>query len=292
MVHTLVITGASGFLGHTLTEVARDSWPEATLLPLNSPRHGGIDLAKPSASGDLEAAIQLTNPREAILIHAAALVKWSSVDGLMANVAMAVNVATWARAMDIGFSVLVSGVNVYPDVPFANIYTPCCPTSFYGIGKVVAEHLWRLLIPEERSAIVRLAGIWGWQPRPTLFWNTLLLAAARGFTGDSRPIVRRKRSRRNYISAREASECLLQVASNRMAGMFLAAGKDVVDTETFINALETSPDSRLSVDWQDDGGEDEKIYEPSIELLSWLKPFPEELPAIWKSKPDWVMRPS
>jgi len=292
MKSTLVVTGTSGFLGHTLVEVAAASWPNATLVPLSSPRHGGIDLAKPSALAKLATNVQICNPREAILIHAAALVNWDRADGFLENAAMALNVATWARTTDIGFCVLVSGVNVYPSLPLADIHTPCEPTTFYGLGKLAAEHVWRLLLPQERTAIVRLAGIWGWQVGPTLFWNKLLLAAARGFRRESRPIVRRSRSRRNYISAREASECLLQVALHRMAGLFLGAGREIVETESFVKALEKLPGTRLSVDWQNDGGEDDMIYSPSAELLRWLRPFPDELSTIWANRPGWVLQDS
>jgi len=162
----------------------------------------------------------------------------------------------------------------------------------YGLGKMVAEHVWRLLLPQERSAVVRLSGIWGWQQRPTLFWNRLLLSAARGSPSGARPVVYRRRSRRNYISVREASRCLLEIGANRMSGLFLCAGRDVVETQSFVKALQNLPGSRISVDWQDDGGEDECIYQPSTELQPWLKSFPEMLSTFWTNMPNWVMHGS
>jgi hypothetical protein len=209
---------------------------------------------------------------------------------LFANAAMAVNVATWAKSTKIGFCILVSGVNVYETLPYADTDTPCHPPTFYGLGKLVAEHIWRLLLPSEHSAIIRLAGIWGWQRRPTLFWNRLLLAAGRGTPPEPKPVVRRRRSRRNYISAREASYCLLEIGTKRISGMFLGAGRDVTDTQSLVRALQDLPGSKLSVDWQDDGGADDVIYRPSDELLPWLKPFPEELSACWADRPDWALQ--
>lgn len=286
----MVVTGASGFLGQTLLEVAATSWPNATLVPIHSPRRGGIDLAHPTASEKLGATIRLSNPQDAILIHAAAIVEWDTPDGFFANAAMALSVASWARSTDIGHCVLVSGVNVYAPLPLTDIHSPSQPPTFYGLGKLAAEHVWRLLLPQERSSIIRLAGIWGWQRQPTLFWNRLLLAAARGYATEPRPIVRHSRSRRNYISAREASYCLLQVGTNRMPGLFLGAGRDIVDTQSFVRALQELPGSKLSVDWQDDGGVDDVIYRPGAELLPWLKPFSDELSTIWANKPDWVLQ--
>ena len=290
MTLTVVVTGASGFLGQVLLEVAATTWPNASLLPIHSPRCSGIDLAHPDAVERLGTTFRISNPQDAVLVHTAAAVKWDTPDGLLKNAAMALNVAMWARSTDIGFCVLVSSVNVYPPLPLAGIDTSCQPPNLYGLGKWAAEHVWRLLLPQERSAIVRLAGIWGWQRRPTLFWNRLLLTAARGSLPEPRPVVRRSRSRRNYISAREASDCLLQVGVNRIAGLFLGAGRDVVDTQSFVEALQELPGSKLSVDWQDDGGMDKRIYRPSDELLPWLKSFPDVLSTIWANKPSWILQ--
>jgi nucleoside-diphosphate-sugar epimerase len=226
------------------------------------------------------------DPERAVLIHAAARVAWNAMDGLTANAAMATNVALWAREAGMGFAVLVSGVNVYAPLPYADLTTPCEPRSLYGQGKCVAEDAWRLVVPAERSAVVRLAGVWGWQPKPTLFWNRLLLAAC-GAT-DEPPVVKRSRSRRNYISSLEASECLLQIGVRRMPGLFLGAGKDVIDTRQFIEAVQRLTGSTLRVEWQDDGQVDECLYRPSAELSPWLKPFPDILSTIWSAQPDWV----
>jgi len=288
----VLVTGASGFLGQTLIEVAAATLPNATLLPIHSPRSGGIDLAHPNILENLQKTIQISNPNDTVLIHAAATVEWDTPNGLLANAAMAINVAMWAKSTKIGFCTLVSAVNVYETLPYADTGTRCRPPTFYGLGKLVAEHVWRLLLPSEQSATVRLAGIWGWQRRPTLFWNRLLLTAARGAPPEPRPVVRRSRSRRNYISAREASYCLLQIGVNRMPGLFLGAGRDVVDTQSVVDALRNLPGSKLSVDWEDDGGADDVIYRPSDELLPWLKPFHQELSTLWANRPHWVQQGS
>ncbi len=160
----------------------------------------------------------------------------------------------------------------------------------YGLGKWSSEHLWRLLLRTDRRAILRLAGIWGWQSRPTLFWNRVLIAAAGGLPPSERLIVKRRFSRRNYISAREAAECLVRVGLGQMPGLFLGAGRDPVDTAAFIRAVEALPGSKLQVEWNDDGGQDEEIYTPSPELLPWLASFEDELSRTWTDKPDWLGR--
>ena len=77
-----------------------------------------------------------------------------------------------------------------------------------------------------------------------------------------------------------------------MAGLFLGAGRGIVDTQSFVKALQELPGSKLFVDWQDDGGMDEYIYRPSTELLPWLKSFHEMLSTIWADRPDWVLQGS
>ena len=292
MALTLVITGASGFLGQALREVAAMACPKATVIPVSSPRDGGIDLAQSGASERLAGTVNLSDPYDTVLIHAAAVVAWDSSEGFLANAAMAVNVATWARSAKIGFCVLVSGVNVYAPRPLAEANTPCEPRTMYGLGKWAAEQVWRVMLPTARTAIVRLAGLWGWQRRPTLFWNRLLLAATRDCLAVERPIVHRSQSCRNYISAHEASECLVQVGTRHLAGLFLGAGRDRVATGSFVKAVQGLSGSRLAVDWQDDGGVDECLYRPSPELLPWLNPFPETLSNLWANQPNWVLQRS
>jgi len=124
---TFLITGASGFLGQTLIETAVATWSDVTVLPIHSPSSHGIDLAESGAPEKLAVAINVPNPKNTVLIHAAAAVEWDSPEGLLANASMALNVAKWAKSANLGFSLLVSGVNVYAPLPQADALTPCEP---------------------------------------------------------------------------------------------------------------------------------------------------------------------
>jgi nucleoside-diphosphate-sugar epimerase len=282
----IVITGASGFLGATLVETARTLYPDARVHAISSPRDGGIDLARSDAVERLRSEIRIPHPEEAALIHAAAIVELDESErALSGNAAIAFNVAKWAREAWLGFSVLVSSVSVYPSTSkIEGAEAAVEPSTLYGVGKLAAEHVWRILLPEEQRATVRLAGIWGWQSRPTMFWNRILQAAVHG---SAAPLtVRRGASFRNYISAPEAAECLLRIASNKTHGLFLGAGRDTVDTRSFVSAVQELPLSRLEVEWQDDGGRDQSLFTPSPELLPYLKPFPEVLANLWQNRPQ------
>ncbi len=285
---SIIITGASGFLGKAIINQAKTLFPNAEIIPISSPRAGGIDLCSNDATKQLSEKISLSDPANTILIHAAASVKWFDPEGLLENAAMAINLATWARNSGIGFSVLVSGVNVYSQSLISVDDTTWAePSNLYGAGKIAAENVWKIVLEPEKQAILRIAGIWGWQIKPTLFWNRMLLAAAKGNAGQ---VLQAKRleSYRNYISAEEASECLIRVAENKLSGVFIASGRDTISTAGFIHLVSNLPESKLEIEIEDDGQKDEQVYHPSKELLRWLKPFPEVLTHLWENKPSWI----
>ncbi len=237
----------------------------------------------------LSTDLQIDDPAGTALLHAAAAIQ-ATTPGSAANETMAAQLAQWAHSVGIWFSVMVSSVSVYTPLPAR---TPADgatePVSAYGLDKLNAERVWRRILPAHKTSVVRLAGVWGWQRRPTLFWNRLLLAAARGSPPEPRPVVLRKRSWRNYVSVYEAAECLIQLTMNRMSGTFLVAGRSPMNTEGFVRLLQQLPDSRLVVDWRDDGVRDECLYSFSSEIKPWLQPFENILSAMWAAKPEWLV---
>jgi nucleoside-diphosphate-sugar epimerase len=294
----LIITGSSGFLGGEIAARARTFCPALRVTALLSPRVGGIDLTDTRATDRLAADVPLDDPGGTALIHAAAVIQVGpetpaldpSTNKTSANETMAARLAEWAEFAGIGFSVMVSSVSVYTPLPGRTAVGGATqPVTAYGRDKLNAERVWQQSLPAENSAVVRLAGVWGWQRRPTLFWNRLLLTAARGSPPEPTPVVLRKRSVRNYISAAEASDALIHLSRNRMAGTFLMAGQNSIDTASFVDALQKLPGSRLFVDWRDDGDRDECLYSCSSEIASWARPFEEVLSATWTAKPEWVL---
>jgi nucleoside-diphosphate-sugar epimerase len=277
---TVIVTGASGFLGGAIVSAAAGS----AMIAIPSPREGGPDLEAVDAADRIEAFVG-DAARGALLIHAAARVDLHSPDALLSNTAMAVGVSRWAQRAGIAHALLVSSVSVLPWVAGADAGGQ--PRSFYGLGKLTAEEVWNLTFPPAQRAIVRLSGIWGWQQRPSLFWNRLLLDAARGPRG-ARAIVRRRRSTRNYVSAPEAAAALLHVVERRVCGVLSLAGRDAVTMGALVDALRLLPGSRLDVEIQDDGGEDASVYAPSAELEPLLRSFDETLRTLWDNRPAWI----
>jgi nucleoside-diphosphate-sugar epimerase len=284
----LIVTGASGFLGGELITQARRLCPAVRITPLLSPRLGGIDLSDRNCAARLSAAFALDDPANTALIHAAAVIQVMADP--LANETMATGLAHWAQSAGIGFSVMVSSVSVYtPRSTCTPVDGSTEPVTPYGRDKLNSEKVWQRTLPPEKMAIVRLAGVWGWQRRPTLFWNRLLLAAARGSPPEPVAVVLRKRSRRNYVSASEAAESLIQLVMHRMAGTFLLAGRNPMNMASFVDSVQQLPGSRLQVEWRDDGGSDECLYDFSPEIAPWLQSFEDTLSTTWAAQPRWLL---
>jgi dTDP-4-dehydrorhamnose reductase len=247
-----------------------------------------IDLANPDAAVRLADSFHFERRESAVVIHAAAVVD-NSEDGRCQNASMARQVATWVRDSGARSSVLVSTVSVYPDLPRVRLDSPLQPSTVYGLGKLEAEREWTNVLGNENTCIVRVGGIWGWQRRPTLFWNRLLLVAARGSEPGAEPVIPPAGGFRNHVSRGEVATCLLQFAKQGQKGVYLLAGSDKLSIGDFARALESLPGSRLRVRLEDTGaGADEYVFEPSPEVVPYLQPFQMALSEEWRRRPQWV----
>jgi nucleoside-diphosphate-sugar epimerase len=286
-----ILTGATGFLGASLVTRAYPLFDDIHAVSSGRSASAGnafaIDLAKAGAAERLADSFRFERPETAVVIHAAAVVD-SSEEGRVQNASMARHVATWARDSGVGASVLVSTVSVYPDLPRVRLDSPLHPSTIYGLGKLEAEREWTNALGEN-TCIVRVGGIWGWQRRPTMFWNRLLLLAARGSEPGGEPVIPSEGGFRNHISVGEVATCLLQFAKRGQTGVYLLAGSDRLSIGDFARALEGLPGSRLRVRLQEaNSAVDEYVFEPSPEVLPYLKPFPEALAEQWGGRPQWV----
>jgi len=260
---TLVVTGASGFLGSALVGVARQAGLE--VVALESTRHGGPDLRQ-------RFDLTVNEPESTVLVHCAAVLG-DFAEAAYDNIDMAYAVARWVRLSGV-FGVHVSSVSAMSQT-----------ATMYGFGKLLSESAWRHILPSEQYGTVRMAGIWGWQKKPTLFWNKLLLTAVRG---KPRLTIMRGQSRRNYISVQEAARCLIRAGTLRLTGTHIAAGHDAVSMESYVRHLSALPGNRLVVDWQDDGQHDDVIFQTGSDLLPALTSFHCNLTELWANRPDWI----
>lgn len=287
-----IVTGATGFLGAALVSCARPLFGEIHAVSSGRSASAGnavpINLAQTDAAARLAESFRLERPETAVVIHAAAVVD-NSEDGRARNASMARQVATWVRDSGVGTSILVGTVSVYPDLPLVRLDSPLDPSTIYGKGKLEAEREWTKVLGNANTCIVRVGGIWGWQRRPTLFWNRLLLLAARGCEPGSEPVIPSEGGVRNHLSVGEVATCLVQFAKCGNRGVYLLAGSDRLSVRDFARALETLPGSRLRVRLQEaSSAADEYCCEPSQEVLPYLKPFQKTLSEEWSRRPGWV----
>ena len=287
-----VFTGATGFLGTALVTCAPALFDDVRAVTSGRSASTGnavpIDLAQPEAAVRLADSFRFERPESAVVVHAAGLVD-NSEDGRCQNASMARQVAMWVRDSGVRTSIFVSTVSVYPDLPRVRLDSPLQPSTIYGIGKLEAEREWTNVLGKENTCIVRLGGIWGWQRRPTLFWNRMLLLAARGSELGAEPAIPSKGGVRNHVSVGEVATCLLQFAKRGQRGVYLLAGSDTLTIGDFARALEALPGSRLRVRLQDvSSSADEYVCEPSPEVLPYLQPFRKVLSEEWRRRPQWV----
>lgn len=274
----LVVTGSTGVLG---AAILRQAAPSFTVIEIKSAKRGGVDLREGDAWKELITDVVVPSPECTAVIHCAADISWSGSQVLENNFLMARNVARWTAEAGIAFAVYVSSVSVFQPAEHVSLETPCLPATLYGMSKLRGEHAWRSILDEKKSAIVRLAGILGWQPSPQMFWNKLLVIAAErqahcGF--DYNP-----ESQRNYITSSEAAECLLGIVTGRHAGLHLAAGAEATLLAAFIAILEAAAGSSIAGRVKD-SARDVVLYEPSPVLRRWLRPFHDRFHELWQQR--------
>lgn len=270
-IDTIILTGGSGLVGKALVQVAPEI-PGLNLVVVPSRARQGVDLSRDGAWRELVDSVAVDNPDSTVVIHAAALVSWEEQGALTANPAMAWNVTKWMLERRIRFGHFVSTVSA--------IGNP--PASLYGIGKLAAEHVWAKQLGPGNFGISRLAGVLALQNPHGMFWNKVLRAARAARAGEAdAEIAYNPCSSRNYVTAREAAECLLSLSVRRITGVHLVAGRDETSLAEFVEQLGELSESPLPFQ-RLPGESDRIIHPPSPEITSVLRPFRERINEIWK----------
>jgi len=279
----LIVTGAGGLVGACVVREARHLFPAIRVTEILSPRKGGVDLTARDACQQLLDTVVVPSPGQAAVIHCAADLAMEGAAVGLNNTSMTAHVAAWCNAIGLAFGVYVSSVSVYPPGALTTADAPPMPVNEYGRGKLAGEIIWTRELGTEKTAIVRLAGVLGWQEQPQMFWNRLLLEAlAQQRSAGGQYKVG---SRRNYITGPEVAECLIQTAMNRITGTHLAAGLETVTMGEFVSMLEEK--SGPLSNWSGvEGAPDSVVYEPSPALSGWLKPFRFRFDQLWAQRPQ------
>ncbi|HEU4977123.1 MAG TPA: sugar nucleotide-binding protein [Baekduia sp.] len=225
MADTLLVTGASGFLGATLcARAAAAGWAVAGTHHRHAP--AGVDsTALDVRDADaVDALVQRLRP--AAVVHTAYV---QDVDGAWAtNVDGAAHVAaaaarTGARLVHLSSDVVFAGDG---DRPLVEDDHPA-PVSAYGASKAAGEEAVSRAHPG--ASIVRTSLIYGGPGHAPSKHELLAVAAARG----ERDVVFFSDELRNPVQVTDLAGALLELARLDVAGPLHVAGAETVDRHAF-----------------------------------------------------------
>jgi nucleoside-diphosphate-sugar epimerase len=228
---TVLITGASGFLGTATVVAARRAGLDVTPIARNaSAGKMGVDLEDLFA---LEKVLNAVQP--AAIINCAAVVDFRT--GVLAqqyrvNTLAPAVMAGWAARHDAlivqASTAVVHGVRVERVGPMTSIH----PDTDYGRSKWLAEEM--IQASGCPAAVIRFAGIFG-RAGP----EHLALNAAIRHARDGAPptIIGTGAARRNYVYLEDAASALVQCVTARLVGIFRMGGATVSSVREMFEAV-------------------------------------------------------
>jgi len=158
----ILVTGASGFIGHALVDAFGKGAIGLTGPHSKTSNHSfGCDLT------DLEAVKELAKKLKehsiTHIVHAAAVTPWSLDPDFSLDIEMAKSVAWLCNKLNIPQLIFISGWNVYDmsgKAPFGED-TAIQPTGDYGASKFAVEQFFSQNLKQTRLLILRTASIYG-----------------------------------------------------------------------------------------------------------------------------------
>jgi UDP-glucose 4-epimerase len=154
----VLILGASGFLGRALHQ----EWSREGGLEVIGHSSKTLDLTRAEA---LDALRDVAGPDAAVVLASALTPeKGQTPATLMANLAMAANLARFLEASPVGQCVYVSSDAVYGfDVDPVTETTPVAPAGYYALGKYASEKIMEYVSAARGFPllVLRIAGVYG-----------------------------------------------------------------------------------------------------------------------------------
>ncbi len=232
----ILVTGAGGFLGRAVCEVLR----RRGLPFVGAVRPGGrgielaeahaCDLAEPASLQSLLDAV-----RPGAIINCAAIVEFRPDTLKMlfpVNVDASATLAGWSAVNDAAMVQISTSAIHGSHTERIDRQTPNNYESDYVQTKLLAEQA--IAASGCRATMIRFGGIYGRNGPAHLGLNRAIDAAA---TRVRPTIVGSGRARRNYIHVRDAAEVAVVCHQNRIAGVHLSAGPEVLSIETMLQKV-------------------------------------------------------
>jgi nucleoside-diphosphate-sugar epimerase len=258
---TVLVTGASGFLGAATVELAdRIGLTVVATARRGSDRVIGVDL-----EDVLALVAMLDDVQPAAIINCAVVADFGS--GVLAkqyrtNALAPAVMAGWAVRHNTllvqASASIVHGSRTQRIGPTTGVN----PDTDYARSKWLAEEMIRA--SGCRSAIIRFAGIFGRSGPSHLGINTAIRNAA---NGSPPTVVGRGRARRNYVHVQDAAAALVHCVQSDQTGVFMMGGADTLSIREMLEAVVRvySPSEKL-------------VFTPGMEATDQIVETSPELP--------------
>ena len=153
----IVILGASGFIGSNINKYLIDKNFDVQGFSSNS-----CNLLERSEINKLFSSIE--NDVSLIICSAITRSTDDSLGSMIANIQMIDNILKEVKNNQLKNIIFMSSVDIYDvinDSKIINEHTPLRPAGYYGLSKLVCEHILNFSIFEIPVTILRLPGIYG-----------------------------------------------------------------------------------------------------------------------------------
>ncbi len=211
----------------------------------------------------LKAAInRLPSPQ--LWVHAAANVDFSdekAIDLYQDNALLTDELALAASETTTSRFIYLSSISVYGIDQKMEISVDPCPSSHYGMSKLIGERICLSRL-QERALVLRLAGVWGKEERPKLFINRCLKWAEAGrlITIDGAGTAKR-----NYLWVGDIPKLIELAYSRKWHGVRLCADRKLISIGEMARAIADSFGVGVEQK-QADCSEKDILVEPSANL--------------------------
>lgn len=232
MMSSVLVTGASGFVGKSLLKLLKREGYH--VIPLvRSP--GGLpeEIVLDFTDDYFISKVKEITPVNAI-IHLGARVDWGVNKGelFVPNVLATASLANWARSIGAYF-IFASTVTVCgATTPLITSESTPDPNTNYAYSKWVAEEV--IKMSEAEHLILRISGIYGRNGSQHLGINNAITGALQ----DKAPTQFGKGDiKRNYIYVEDLTRIIVDCLNRRITGTHLVAGPEVISIADMLSTI-------------------------------------------------------
>ena len=226
--NNLLITGASGFLGWNLCQLAKEKWNVYGTYFSNTVEIPGVTLVKADLKDFQEIKLLFSDIEPAAIIHTAAQSNPNSCQ-TYPNESYPINVTASWNIAGLSADYAIPCVFTSTDLVFDGLNSPyretdpVCPVNHYGEQKVKAEQ--GMLSRYPKTAICRMPLMFGWAQGATSFIQPFIKTLREGkelslFTDEFRTPVSGKTAANGLLLALEKVEGLLHLGGKERVSRY------------------------------------------------------------------------